>query len=95
MLQLQLWQKSPWLRRFEMRVKKQKSVVLFATTTMAMKFEKLAKLEPLPGRLIPVPAQIRAGCGLAFSTDCAYKEQIVSLLIREKICYEGIQEVFL
>lgn len=78
-----------------MRVKKQKAVVLFGTTTMAMKFEKLAKVEPLPGRLIPVPAQIRAGCGLAFCADCAYKEQIVSLLLREKICYEGIQEVSL
>jgi hypothetical protein len=95
MLQLQLWQKSPWLRRFEMRVKKQKSIVLFATTTMAMKFEKLAKLEPLPGRLIPVPAQIRAGCGLAFCTECKYNERVLSLLIREKISYERIDEVFL
>ncbi len=42
-------------------------VVTFHTTAEALKTESLAKGQGLEGRLIPVPRQISAGCGLAWS----------------------------
>ena len=45
------------------REKTMKVVFAFPTTTMAMKMEAAAKAKEAPGRLIPVPRQISAGCG--------------------------------
>ena len=49
------------------REKTMKVVFAFPTTTMAMKMEAAAKAKEAPGRLIPVPRQISAGCGQSFS----------------------------
>ena len=40
--------------------------ITFATTTQAMAAEKFFTERALPGRLIPVPREITAGCGLAW-----------------------------
>lgn len=42
-------------------------VATFATTTAAMQTEQAAREREVPGRLIPVPREITAGCGLAWS----------------------------
>ena len=48
-------------------LKKKLSLILtFATTTQAMAVEKFCHAQGLPGRLIPVPRQITAGCGLSW-----------------------------
>ena len=52
------------------REKTMKVVFAFPTTTMAMKMEAAAKAKEAPGRLIPVPRQISAGCGMAWCTGC-------------------------
>ena len=49
-----------------MRKKVITTVVTFSTTTAAMKMEKTAKEAKFPGRLIPVPSEISAQCGLAW-----------------------------
>lgn len=49
-----------------MRVKEPALVVTFETTTAAMAMEKFCVEHHLPGRLIPVPREITAGCGLAW-----------------------------
>ena len=49
-----------------MREKQLRLIVTFNTTTGAMAMEKACKNENLPGRLIPVPRQISAGCGLSW-----------------------------
>ncbi len=41
-------------------------VLTFSTTTSAMAMEKWCRKERIPGRLIPVPREITAGCGLAW-----------------------------
>lgn len=48
------------------RVKKMYHVITFHTTTEAMGFEKACLEKKIPGRMIPVPREISAGCGLAF-----------------------------
>ena len=49
-----------------MRVKKRCMVLTFYTTTDAMAMEKRCAEWEIPGRLIPVPRDISAGCGLAW-----------------------------
>lgn len=41
-------------------------VLTFSTTTQAMAMEKRCGENKIPGRLIPVPREITAGCGLAW-----------------------------
>lgn len=48
------------------RQKKPYMVLTFSTTTSAMAMEKKCKEKQIPGRLIPVPREITAGCGLAW-----------------------------
>ena len=49
-----------------MRAKSLRVVVTFHTTTAAMAMEDSCMKEGMPGRLIPVPREITAGCGLAW-----------------------------
>ncbi|MBM6869537.1 DUF3343 domain-containing protein [Pseudoflavonifractor phocaeensis] len=49
-----------------MREKKPALIVTFPTTTDAMGMERMCAENQLPGRLIPVPREISAGCGLAW-----------------------------
>lgn len=49
-------------------------VLTFSTTTAAMSMEKKCGEQKIPGRLIPVPREITAGCGLAWKmTEEDYK----------------------
>ena len=50
-----------------MREKKLFTVFAFSTTTAALQAERLLGEAGLPGRLIPLPPQISAGCGLAWA----------------------------
>ena len=54
-----------------MRVKVDSLVITFPTTAAAMACEDLCKKKGLPGRMIPVPGQISAGCGLAWKVSLA------------------------
>ena len=56
-----------------MRPKTQKLVITFHTTAAAMAMEKLCHEQGLPGRLIPVPRELTADCGMAWCapTDAA------------------------
>ena len=58
-------------------------VVSFATTTQAMAMEETAKAAGLKGRLIPIPRQITADCGLAWS-EPAQNRVALELLMQEK-----------
>ena len=49
-----------------MRPKTQKLVITFHTTAAAMAMEKLCHEQGLPGRLIPVPRELTADCGMAW-----------------------------
>ena len=49
-----------------MRVRKTYIVLSFRTTLQAMEWEKQCLAAGVPGRLIPLPREISAGCGLAW-----------------------------
>ncbi len=52
-----------------MRPKKLTQIITFKTTTAAMAMEDYCKANGLPGRIIPLPGEISAGCGLCWKSD--------------------------
>ena len=60
--------------------KKPTLIITFATTTQAMATEKFCAERNLPGRLIPVPREITAGCGLSWKAQPEEKERLLGAL---------------
>ena len=58
-----------------MRIKKTYVVLSFHTTLEAMEWEKQCAECGVPGRIIPLPREISAGCGLAWRMEPAEYEQ--------------------
>lgn len=52
-----------------MREKRNYMIITFHTTTEAMATEKVCIEKGIKGRLIPIPREISAGCGLAWRMD--------------------------
>lgn len=63
-----------------MREKKPALVVTFHTTTAAMEAERCCQEGGLPGRIIPVPREITAGCGLAWKAPPEAEEAVAAAL---------------
>ena len=67
------------------REKKPAFIIAFDETTQAMATDKFCTKHALPGRLIPVPRDITAGCGLAWKAAPEEKEILLDALRREGI----------
>lgn len=63
-----------------MREKRPALVITFPTTTDAMGMERLCRDSALSGRLIPVPREISAGCGLAWKAPTDAEELLKSAM---------------
>ena len=72
-----------------MRSRKPALVVTFSTAAEAMKMEKFCLARNLPGRLIPTPQEISAGCGLAWKAPEDARELLVSAMTEGKIRWEA------
>ena len=75
-----------------MRKKELKLVVTFHTTADAMAMEKACKEHNVPGRIIPVPRVISAGCGIAWCAGLDEKEQISDIMKQVGIQEEDMHE---
>lgn len=75
-----------------MRKKEIKFVVSFHTTADAMATEKGCKEAGVEGRLIPVPRQISAGCGIAWCSPLEEKDRIPGVLEQLNIEVEEMVE---
>lgn len=75
-----------------MRKKELKLVITFHTTSDAMAMEKMCKANEVPGRIIPVPREISAGCGLAWCAALAEREEIAEMMQRAGIEEEAMHE---
>ena len=60
--------------------KKPTLIITFATTTQAMAMEKFCTRQNLPGRLIPVPREITAGCGLSWKAQPEDKDTLLNAM---------------
>lgn len=68
----------------------EQSVITFPTTTQAMAMESCCEKEGIPGRLIPLPSKISAGCGLAWKTKMECRESVLDVMERYHISWEAI-----
>ena len=64
-----------------------------ALTEMAM--ERACRTAGLPGRLIPVPRSITAGCGMCWSAPPSARADLEALVIRERLDVDGLYAVLL
>ena len=71
-----------------MRTKVPKLVVSFKSSTSAMAMESAAR--PGLGRIIPLPAKISTGCGLAFCADPRDEKEVMETLAASGIEHSGI-----
>ena len=75
-----------------MRPKELQCIVTFQTTTEAMAFEEVAQKAGFNGRLIPVPRDITAGCGLAWRENPNCRVSIEKLLREKQLGFDRIYE---
>lgn len=73
--------------------KSEKLVIAFHKTSDAMKMDKINKDNKLPGKIIPVPREISAGCGMAYSIDISFEEKINELINQNNINYESMHHI--
>ena len=78
-----------------MRQRKETWILTFAGTTQAMQMEQYARSHSLPGRMIPVPREITAGCGLAWKAAPEEGSKIQAALDAAGIAYETAYRVLL
>lgn len=78
-----------------MRERTEKCVVTFRTTTGAMAMERACKAAGVPGRLIPVPRTITAGCGMCWAAPPAAREAVEELVMAQRLDVDGIYAVLL
>lgn len=70
-----------------MRQKRPALILAFDSTSQAIAAEKLFQENNLPGRMIPIPAQVSAGCGLAWKAEPDEKQVLLDALSRAELSY--------
>lgn len=76
-----------------MRERTPHAVVTFDSTADAMAVQAAADAGVVPGRMIPVPSAISAGCGLAWSVPAAERAALEAALAAGSLAYAAIDEV--
>lgn len=76
-----------------MRRKTPKAVITFASTADALALEEGAQRLGIPGRIIPVPSAISAGCGMAWCVSAEQRQDLLGAIEAHGLSYEGIYEV--
>jgi len=74
-----------------MREKKPFLIITFSATVDAMAMEKYCMDHQLPGRLIPIPREIHAGCGLAWKTAPDERDLLICALKEADIRWEAME----
>lgn len=74
-----------------MKHRRLKTVLGFFTTADAMETERVMRENGIGGRLIPIPREMSAGCGMAWAMECAEYEEIPESVRRalpppEQVC---------
>lgn len=78
-----------------MREKLLTTIVTFATTTQAIAMERECKKTGFAGRLIPVPREISASCGLAWKCGAQGEEETTSYIKEQDLEYEKIYRILI
>lgn len=76
-----------------MREKKLWLVITFHTTAAAIAMEKLCRAKGLPGRLIPVPRELTADCGMSWRAEVQDRAVLAALTEAEGLEVDGFYEL--
>lgn len=68
-------------------------MVTFDTTVQAMAAETHLTAHRIPGRLIPVPREITAGCGLAWKAPPGAGDEILNAMGEGKLDWAAMYEL--
>ena len=77
------------------RTKTLKVLLTFASTTRALIMEQEAAKAQAPGRLVPIPVQISAGCGMAWMAPQEARLELLALTKEHGIEVEAVYELFM
>ena len=80
---------------FEMHVKEMKTILSFVSTHDAMEMEEKCREEGMPGRIIPLPSAISAGCGLAWACPVLYKEELLEFCRTRNILFDKATDLMI
>lgn len=78
-----------------MREKTLRTVVAFHTTTDALAVETYCAEHGVPGRLIPLPTIISAGCGMCYSAPDEASAAVVKAVKDAGVSAAGIYQMML
>lgn len=76
-----------------MRARERRLIVAFYTTHDAMAFEDYCLSHGAEGRLIPLPREISAGCGLAWSAPPGDEAALRGLLAGAGVAPQHVKEM--
>lgn len=76
-----------------MREKKLQLILSFKNTVDALEMEQIGQRRGLPGRLIPLPSVISAGCGLAWTTEPENRDITLSAIKEEGLEPSSVHEI--
>jgi hypothetical protein len=62
-------------------------IITFATTTAALLAERTCKAHGMPGRLIPLPKAIDAGCGMAWAAPPAQEQALREFFAQQRLAF--------
>ena len=68
-------------------------IVSFYTSFDAFAFQEACTQFEIPGKLISIPRQISAGCGLAWQSKVCELECITNMIASEKLDIEALHEI--
>ncbi|MBQ2651197.1 MAG: DUF3343 domain-containing protein [Clostridia bacterium] len=76
-----------------MKAKEPTLIVTFANTPDAIAMETFCKQNDLPGRLIPIPGALKAGCGLAWKAPADQEALFTEKMNAAGTKYASIQVI--
>jgi len=74
-------------------MEKEYSVVLFFSTSSAIRTEKLARKQGVNVKLIPVPRHLSSDCGICLRFRSTDTKSIKNILDKEIIEYDSIKDM--
>ena len=76
-----------------MIVKTERWILTFYSASGAMAVERFCKTKGLPGRLLPVPREISASCGLAWAVPTEERDRLSEVMKNFPEEIEGAYQV--
>ena len=69
------------------------SVVLFHSTTHALRAEKVLQQAGVRIKMIPTPRQLSSDCGMALRFDRGHRARVAAVLEENRVPINGIHEI--